>query len=138
VLPGSSVIIRGDNVTIKLGECPTEYLDTVSDFLPSGLTANPGNARMLEEELGEFWTINGSHVLVCKKDDDNQAWLMYADRNVTITGTNHGEIYNMSMKKGWNYCFDLYNEATNTETATASTTLPSGFTWKVMTRDSRH
>jgi hypothetical protein len=114
-------------------------LTTLSEELPSGLTANPGSARVLIDDGGlrDFWTINDSHVLVCVKDKYNQASLVYADRNVTLTGTytDHGRtyIYNNSMKKGWN--FVVQSISGTTTTFTTPTTLPSGFTWKVMTKD---
>jgi hypothetical protein len=137
--PGTSVTISGGNVTIKLGVCPSEYLIPLSE-LPSGLTANPGSAGILidDGELRDFWTINDSHILVCVKDKYNQASLVYADRNVTLTGTytdDHGYtyIYNCSFKKGWN--FVVVSTSGTTTTYTTSTTLPSGFTWKVMTKD---
>jgi hypothetical protein len=64
---------------------------------------------------------------------------MYADRDATIKGTSTNKkdewttyIYNVTLKKGWNYIICSSNEKTRTTTYTSSTTQPSGFIWTVI------
>jgi hypothetical protein len=88
-----------------------------------------------------FFTSDLKYALACGKEDENsEVFLLYLDKDVTAEGTHtftyEGATYtnksNASLKKGWNYCIDSYNEATKTWTFTASTTLPSGYKWFVI------
>jgi hypothetical protein len=132
----SSVRINNGKVFINLGIPTSEYLEGCGDdligLIEEGIIVNPSNAKAIIDSYTCPFTNDVKYGLNCVKDYNNEAYLVYADRDVTIKGTtNYGEIWNVSLKKGWNYMIVSFNEATNTETLTASTTLPSGFYWTV-------
>jgi hypothetical protein len=138
----SSVTINGGNVTIKLGTPKDEYMWDLTEEMPSTVTAVPSNTKHFN--IYEFYSSDGEYVLVYAKDDMNMAILVYADKNVTITGTEtwvnnyDGKTYtqkwNCALKAGWNYVFWSNNEATRTETYTTGAT-PSGYKWQVFPND---
>jgi hypothetical protein len=97
----------------------------VSDQNAKGTSAIIVGYNRDGKEAGVFWYENNS----------NKAWLMYADRDVTITGTKRYEegnntlveSYNVSLKKGWNIWYNYKSADGNT--LTASTSNPGGFKW---------
>jgi hypothetical protein len=134
----SSVTISGGNVNIKLGTPKNEYLEALD---MDGIAVVPSNAKVFS--IGQFWSSDGKYSLTYMKNDLNGhigSGLVYADRDVTVTGTEtwfnpyeertETEKYNCALKAGWNYIYTLYDEATITETMT--TTKPSGtFKWEL-------
>jgi hypothetical protein len=146
-LDGSpSVTVYKNKVTIILGTPKVAFLNNMFGDI-EGLTVNPRDAKSFDIR---FETSDGKYRLICMKDDNNGSSLLYMDKDVTIKGSylvmepqeledSEGiyeepslEIkFNASLKKGWNYLFYSYNEATKTETITSSTTQPSGFKWTV-------
>jgi len=148
-LDGSpSVTVNNNKVTINLGIPKSAYLDTIIDLWGGeieGVTLNPINANVFQP--WGFYSSDGKYFLYCQIDDNNDVQLVYVDRNVTIKGSftetesdySYTYIYNVSLKKGWNYIImsRSYNETTNTEkmTATSSTTQPSGLKWIVYEDD---
>jgi len=137
VLDGeSSVTISGGNVSIKLGTPKNEYLRDFRELSEMGINVNPPDAKSFS--LYEFTSPDENYYLVLESGDhNNYASLIYADTNVTIKGTlpdPRGEFtskFDITLKKGWNYLVESYNEATQTVTYRASTTLPAGFSWVV-------
>jgi len=135
VNPQTNVTVSGGKVSINLGVPKDEYLFR----LPRYITVTPSNAKLFSfynyTHSDTFYTYNFKHGLYLMKDKydwNNRLVLIYADRDVTLKGTNTGGEYNMSLKKGWNYEIHSYNETTDTkETITASTTLPGGFKWTI-------
>jgi len=140
----ASVNISGGKVTIKLGVPKDEHLNVISEGMPPSITANPGDAKIFMFD-DDFCTSDGNYYLVCRRDANFSAMLWYVDKDVTIKGTltESGTGYdgnpvtitmilNLSLKKGWNYYFGTYNEATKTATASSSTTIPNGYTWTVI------
>jgi len=139
----SSVTISGGKVTIKLGIPKAEFLPWWIDWLLDGLSLNPSNAKVVG--LIDFYPTDFNYYLyylACVKDENNEAALIYADKDVKITGTQTEyddynvkwtKIWNVSLKKGWNYLIWSVNRTTNTATATytSSTTMPKGFNWTV-------
>jgi hypothetical protein len=62
---------------------------------------------------------------------ENGAWLLYADKEVTMNGSNsYFNFDNIFLAKGWNYVTYTYSDETN-YVKTASQTLPSGYVWAV-------
>jgi hypothetical protein len=125
----ASVTISGGNVTISLGTPKNLIINPP----PPGLTMISSDAKVFT--LSYFCTSGGNYVLVCAKDAANGAFLLYADKDFTITGTDTsgggGTVtYNASLKKGWNYY--IFSIGGSTTTVTSSTTLPSGFKWTVL------
>jgi len=152
-LDGSpSVTISDNKVSINLGTPKAAYLEKmVDDKTSEGITITPSDVKGLQ--MSEFYTSDRKYCLVCMKDDDNFAMLVYVDKDVTIRGStylreweagdgNHGgegEMkYNVSLKKGWNYVIFSINEETETGTVTSSTTQPSGFKWTVIDNNDHH
>jgi len=129
-LDGSpSVTISGGKVTIILGIPKSDFL---IEFREDGITVTPSDTKFFSM-FGFFYTSGEKYRLNCMKDDENLARLLYADKDVTINGTDGYSTYkNVSLKKGWNYSISSYNEKTNTATYTSSTTIPSGFNWTVV------
>jgi hypothetical protein len=137
----SSVKVNNSKLTIKLGTPKSDYLSNFfgSDELPAGLTITPNNVKCFG--LGSsFYSSDVNYGLECMKDGKNYAMLFYADNAVTIKGTviddyNDEEetaIFNVSLKKGWNYVITSYDETTKTVTYTSSTTQPSGYKWTII------
>ena len=51
---------------------------------------------------------------------------VYADRDVTVTGSDEETIYNVSLKKGWNIIYDVWNDNGKDEVTTKEV---SGMKW---------
>jgi len=127
----TSVTISGDKLTIKLGTPKDQYLKWVT---PSGVTATPSDTKIFFTDA-VFSTVDAKYILMCGKVGVAEAALCYVDRDVTIKGTHQGnkidEIYNLSLKKGWNYLIHSTDQATDTTTYTSSVSMPSDFIWAV-------
>jgi hypothetical protein len=144
-ISGASVKVSGGKAVIKLGVPTNDYLYNIisdrwfQDEIPSGITVSAPDAKISEYFDAGFFGSADDYNLFCEKDEEDSACLVYADKDVTIKGTytdtyggkTYTETYNVSLKAGWNYYLMQRNEATNTTTYTASTTLPAGFSWKV-------
>jgi hypothetical protein len=152
-IPNSSVTVSNGNVTIKLGKVPDtdDWMEDMSDLIEDGLTVSDPSAKV-SDEVEEFSTQDGKYLLELSSTDENK-WgcLIYATKDVTITGTrtnshtSNGATYtwtnnyNLSLKAGWNYCIETisgteYNR-TYTYTASQSQSMPSGFNWTVNYND---
>jgi hypothetical protein len=139
-IPGSSVTVSGGKVTINLGVPKSGgwWMD-FSYLIEDGITVTPSDAKAIgDDDASMLNTHDSKYALICMKDENNIAVLVYVDRDVTIKGTHtdysYTETWNVSLKKGWNYMVWSDNEATKTSTITATTTLPSGFKWYVLER----
>lgn len=138
--------VNNNKVTIILGTPKSAYLQDINDIFYfeeiDGITVTPSDAKLFK--IWDFFNSDGDvnyyedYTLYLEKDD-KWAGLIYADRNVTIKGTDtyesHGTTYtdtfNVSLKKGWNYMIGSYMETDNTGTYTSSTTQPSGCKWTI-------
>ena len=130
---GASVIVNAGKVTISLGK--PIFLNAYFSFFffdydkQSNIKVTPSNADYYCHF--PFFTKDGKYAIVCENGND-YTLLVYADRDVTLTGTHipdPANTYNVnaSLKTGWNYLiFD-----TSVLTVTASTTQPAGFGWTV-------
>jgi hypothetical protein len=133
----SSLKISGGKVTINLGVPKSENFGNMS-YYEDDITVIPNDAKFFVVGIDEavFLTFNGKYALGCMKDEENFAPFIYSDKDVTMEGTGTDWGYTtrwyVSLKKGWNYLIASFDEATNTATYTASTTLPSGFKWFVV------
>lgn len=64
-------------------------------------------------------------------------WYFYADRDATITGSfsykdgddTYKEVYNVSLKKGWNLAYEILTQSGNTYTWEFTTKPQSGLKW---------
>jgi len=133
----ASVAISGNKVTIELGVPKNSSLDDTSYYTGLGLTVNPANANVFIEDDFIFLTQDQKYGLFCMKDYNNYAYLVYADRDVTMNGTytkgDYTEKYNCSFKKGWNYL--ITSESGKTATNTSSISQPNGYKWTVTDAD---
>jgi len=134
-LDGSpSVTISGGKVTIILGTPKSSFLEEFG-YLREGITVTPSDTKSFARTY--FFSSDYKYNLCCMKDDENYAFLIYVDKDVTINGTGTDEVAtykNVSLKKGWNYMSVNKKIETvnyNTYTYTSSTTMPSGFKWTV-------
>jgi hypothetical protein len=138
-IPNSSITVSGGKVTIKLGKVPDiyDYLEDMSLFTDVGLRVSDPGAK-ISTEFYESSTQDGKYWLVLNSTDENKsAGLIYATKDVTITGTftyTGTYKFNLSLKAGWNYFIQtrsgtVYNR---TYTITASQSLPSDFNWTVL------
>jgi hypothetical protein len=134
----ASVTISGDKLTIKLGTPKDEYLAYMTKYYPSSIsngdiTATPSDTKFHFPDA-YFSTVDAKYVLLCGREG-SEAVLAYADKDATIKGTHNtgkiDEIWNVSLKKGWNYLIHSTDQATDTTTYTSSVSMPSGFTWVV-------
>jgi len=135
--PPASVKITNGKVDINLGTPKSAWLESVSGkFDGGGFTITPNDdAKWFALESG-FSTSDGKYFLFGQKGDSDYAVLVYADKDVTIKGTgtfdedSYTEVWDVSLKKGWNYV--IYSR-TNSSTTTykSAATLPEGYTWKV-------
>ena len=113
------------------------YPDEHIDYL------NPVDAKIwLPDRFAErtnFFNEDGSYSLTCLKSDQEFAFFMYADKEITIEGSRvfiggHNQTVEVSMniKQGWNYI--LWEETggqNNIITYTVTNTLPNGYNWTV-------
>ena len=129
-LDGSpSVTISGGKVTIILGTPKSSFLQELRGS--DGITVTPSDTKTFA--IRYFFSSDYKYNLYCMKDNENMAFLVYVDKDVTINGTDEYETYkNVSLKKGWNYVIGSVNKKTDTLTYTSSTTMPSGFKWTVV------
>jgi hypothetical protein len=102
-------------------------MDDAYEFVLKGtVKISPDNAIFFGFE--GFVTPDGQFELLCMKDENNLAALVYVDRNVTINGTRTEDgyicIWNVSLKKGWNYY--VMSTIRKTATFTLFTIQPSG------------
>ena len=118
-------------------DVPSQYLESLdeTDFgeeeiapFVSDKNAKIANLSILaydeaDKEIGEFY-------LNWENEEDAGAIYCYADRDFTVKGTyNYGDykdIYNVSIRKGWNI---IYNKETN-ESFTSTTSKPNGANFK--------
>jgi len=130
----ASVTISGDKLTIKLGIPKDQYLEVWNmSGVMSGVIATPSDAKLFIPDA-VFSTVDAKYILMCGKVGVAEAGLCYVDRDVTIKGTHQvskGDIYNLSLKKGWNYVIHSTDQATDTITYTSSVSMPSDFIWIV-------
>jgi len=130
--PPASVTITNGKVDIKLGTPKSASLEIITETdIPADITVTPSDAKSFR--IRNFYTDDGAYNLYPAKGDDREAALIYADKNVTLQGTHTSpgltEVYDISLKQGWNYV--IYSESGSTVKNTASTTLPNGFKWTV-------
>ena len=145
----ASITISGDKVNVNLGTPKDGYLydDTLDDEVEEGIVVNPRGVKGWGFEA--FCTSDVKYGLICVKkgtgsyyDRGGIAGLFYADRDLTAKGTYTYEssdggrhiqtvIYNVSLKKGWNYFIESEDKEAKTTTYTSSASFPSGFTWLV-------
>jgi len=139
------VTVNSGNVTIKLGTPKDDFLNLydLSDEIAQGFNVSDSNAKVFFEDDFIFYTYDKSYILVCFKvgaelGEENIAFLIYADRDVTIKGTHtdYGftKNWNASLKKGWNYLVNTGNGNT-TNTYTSSVSQPNGYKWTVFAVD---
>jgi len=143
----SSVTVNNNKLTIILGTPISAFLESLGGLILEGITVTPSNTRYFF--LPWFSTSDRMYKLFCAKDYedhgevDNIAYLIYVDRDVTINGTRYSDDfmeydeikYIVSLKKGWNYLIESYNNETDTLTVTSSTSQPGGYKWTVFGRD---
>jgi hypothetical protein len=106
----------------------------------TGINIAPNDAKAFITDAELFESSDGRYALAYMKDDNNFAILVYVDKNVTITGTYTDtyagetitQIWNCSLKTGWNYVFASQSETTITYT---TGTPPSGYKWQVFNAD---
>ena len=133
----ASVTISGGKLTIKLG-IPFKYLISAERFFDDDVTVTPSGVKLSPLD-GSFCTVDQEYYLLCVKGN-SYTGLFYVDNDVTVRGTHPDskgtDIYNVSLKKGWNYYYaESYDKATKTTTWASSVSLPSGYTWTVMDKD---
>jgi len=138
IMSGSpSVKVNDGKVTISLGVPNPAYMDTFNNYIPDGITVTPGGVNILVNIDIIFFTSDLQHALFCIKDENNYAYLGYVDKDVTVKGTytegDYTEIYDVSLKKGWNYFIITTNGARMT--LNSSETLPGGYNWVVFDAD---
>jgi len=133
-----SVKINDGKLTMILSTPKDEFLELVEW---DGLTVTPSNAKILWNEYFNFCTQDSKYALVgatSYNSNEDLAIIAYADRDVTIRGTDTWDTYgtytvnyNVSLKRGWNYVVGTETSG-NSATYTGTTTLPSGFFWTVV------
>jgi hypothetical protein len=120
--PASAKVNNG-KVEIKLG-VPKELYTWHGK---GNIIFNPADAKIYR--LDFCITSDGKNSISCLGKYDDYAVLIYANKNVTITGTTDPDTYtyNATLKAGWNYL--IWSLSGNTWTVTASTTMPRGYIW---------
>jgi len=150
----ASVTISGNKLNINLGTPKDSYLRVWNNQGPSSydnynVTATPADAKLFFNELfAIFSTVDQKYWLVCQKGNgiynrNDGACLVYAEKDLTIKGSYqyskgsdvYNGVYNVSLKKGWNYVIVSNNRTERIVNYTASTKLPDGFYWVVFNRE---
>ena len=112
------------------------------DNVGEGISVSNKSVKMTEGANGVWFVAYKGGVQVGEiyyESNNFEAWLIYVDSNVDITGSNSenyddwtvNHIFSMSLKTGWNFVYSSYSENTTskTETFTTTTTEPSGLKW---------
>jgi len=131
----ASVKIKDGKVDVQLGKPKSAYLEKLKG--DTAITISPDDAKCFQLTEG-FYTADGNYSLYPKKNKNEEAMLIYADKNVTIKGTatfNDGggtftQVIDASLKQGWNFL--IMSQSGATTKITASTTLPDDFKWTVI------
>jgi len=146
----ASVTISGNKLNINLGTPKDSYLGVWnyngSAYDNYDVTATPADAKLfINESFFIFSTVDQKYWLVCQKGNgiynrNDGAGLVYADKDVIIKGSyqyskGNDAVYNVSLKKGWNYVISSNNRTERITNYTASTKLPDGFYWVVFNRE---
>jgi hypothetical protein len=84
-----------------------------------------------DDRVGYFYYENN------EGDNESYVWIVYADRDVSITGTYKSEYssyiqrYNVNLKKGWNYVSDVYigEDKDGNYIYEESSSIPAGVKW---------
>jgi hypothetical protein len=125
---------------------PAKYLEQLfDDGIPKSIKISDTNAKAAaffgieaykgEDEVGSFY-----YDLEVNDYSSIEAFFIYADRDVTITGSwtetdeedwTSTETYNVSLKKGWNKMYEKHtaSETNQTETSEVTTTELGGLKW---------
>ena len=136
-IPGATVKINNSKLSLELGVPKNEVLES-PDF-GAGVTVSDPSAKISNIPNGELFTADHTfHLSLIKTDTDTLlegAMLIYATKNVNIKGTESypgwTNVWNVSLKSGWNYILISDNDITEKSTITATTNLPSSYKWTV-------
>jgi hypothetical protein len=117
---------------------PARYLNEgIDNNLLRGATFSDPSAkgfRISIEARNENGVYEGDFYLI-KGEEEVYSEIVYADRDVTVTGTYNGseyiETYNCHLKKGWNYVYDVYKgeDDKGNYLYDMVTSTPEGMTW---------
>ncbi|GHV66642.1 hypothetical protein FACS1894199_10480 [Bacteroidia bacterium] len=129
----------GFTVNLPATLSPSHLVEAV-DGESEGVTVSDKKARIAFGEF-EIYAYKNSNVVgafYCAIDGrEDVLELYYADRDVSITGTELEEYegstyiynYNLYLKKGWNIVYWGWSASNNTETYEDTTTIPGGLKW---------
>jgi hypothetical protein len=133
----ASVTISCGKLSIKLGIPLDRYLISTARFFDDDVTVTPSGVKLSPLD-GSFCTVDQEYYLLCIKGN-SYAGLFYVDNDVTIKGTHTDKdtfIYDVSLKEGWNYYYaESYDNATRTTKWASSVSLPNGYIWTVMDKN---
>lgn len=123
-----------------------DQLENITEVMPEIVTISNKNAKMGDAyivgyksgtQVGMFWYSN--YPPDTEVSSGCYTIFVYVDADVTITGSysemdgeyTHEELYDASLKKGWNtlYCDFSDSPSTKTATATFTTNNPGGMKW---------
>jgi hypothetical protein len=118
----------------------SQYLESLGDDVPAGVTVSNKNVKTGTASLNAYKSDSEAGYFY-HKSGDWEGELMYADGDVSVTGTEtdtdeyEGTTYTLTikysvnLKKGWNRVYQKWTENGNNETVEITTTTPSGATW---------
>jgi hypothetical protein len=112
---------------------PSQYLYAFSEYMPSGITISPSNARGLSNE-GDIGVYDGNRIidyLFLMKTEGSTMHVVenwYFDRAAKITGSSDGTTASVDAHVGWNKIYMNSTPSSTTITAN-STNVPSGMKW---------
>jgi len=92
---------------------PVRFLWDIADFFSQNLEISNRNAKVAHIDAPSAYSSNGEWVgnFAYSKSDNNSytyAYYMYADMDVTITGSLSGNLeFDLSLKKGWNIVYSI-------------------------------
>ena len=135
---------KNNTFTVELpATLDSKFLHSITeDYEGEGVNISNPDAK-ISDEL-DFEAYKGSNYVGYfyyenyEGDNQTDVWIVYADRDVSITGTysyeysSYTQRYNVNLKKGWNYVSDVLisgNKEEGNYIYEESTSIPAGVKW---------
>jgi hypothetical protein len=137
--------VTGGKLTFELpSSVPSQYLDSLSEGMLSGITVSPSNARGISHRIALYTgnTLIGYITLGKTKENAiHRIDYMYFDRDCSIRGSSDGWTYSIDASIGWNKVYmdvaiDVDNIAQSSGTITTNlSNVPSDIKWAIEIRE---
>ncbi|MDR0729988.1 MAG: hypothetical protein LBF19_07715 [Prevotellaceae bacterium] len=108
----------------------SQYLQSIAGDVPDGITVSNANVKIGSGNLYAYKSDNRVGIFYLASGENLVGALVYADGDVSITGSSQGEIgtmiFNMNLKRGWN----VMCQKTTQNEYEITTTVPADAKWR--------